>query len=52
MWSEHLLLKQEVLGSIPGSYFFPSSKWLTNVDGMKDLWCSSTYTVQLLSTQT
>ena len=27
-----------------------SSSWLTNVDGMKDLWCSST--VQLLSTQT
>ena len=30
-------------GSIPGSclgFFFFS--WLTNVDGMKDLWCSST----------
>ena len=27
-----------------------SSSWLTNVDGMKDLWCSST--VWLLSTQT
>ena len=28
---------------------FFSSSWLTNVDGMKDLWCSST--VRLLSTQ-
>ena len=42
-WSEHLSLKQEALGSIPGSYpvffvlfcfvlFFFSSSWLTNVD--------------------
>ena len=30
-------------------YFLFSSTWLTNVDGMKDLWCSSTD--QLLSTQ-
>ena len=48
-WPEHLWLKQEVLGSNPGGcpgFFFPSS-WLTNVDGMKDLWCSST--VRLLS---
>ena len=29
--------------------FFFSSSWLTNVNGMKDLWCSST--VRLLSTQ-
>ena len=34
-------------GSIPGGFFF--SSWLTNVDGMKDLWCSSTD--WLLSTQ-
>ena len=33
---------------LPWVFFF-SSSWLTNVDGMKDLWCSST--VQLLSTQ-
>ena len=33
-WPEHLWLKHG---------------WLTNVDGMKDLWCSST--VRLLSTQ-
>ena len=32
------------------SWVFFSSSWLTNVDGMKDLWCSST--VRLLSTQT
>ena len=45
----HLLLKQEALGSIPGSGLgFSSSSWLTNADGMKDLWCSST--VWLLST--
>ena len=50
-WPEHLWLKQEVLGSIPGGCpgLFCSSSWLTNVDEMKDLWCSST--VQLLSTQ-
>ena len=43
-------LKQEALGSIPGGCpgFF-SSSWLTNVDGMKDLWYSGT--VRLLSTQ-
>ena len=39
-WPEHLQLKQEVLGLIPGGFF--SSSWLTTVDGMKDLWCSST----------
>ena len=42
-----------VLGSIPGGcpgfFFMFSSGWLTNVDGMKDLLCSST--VWLLSTQ-
>ena len=31
------------------SWDFFSSSWLTNADGMKDLWCSST--AQLLSTQ-
>ena len=31
-----------------GPRFF-SSSWLTNVDGMKDLWCSGT--ARLLSTQ-
>ena len=30
-------------------WFFFSFSWLPNVDGMKDLWCSST--VRLLSTQ-
>ena len=30
-------------------WIFLSSSWLTNVDGMKDLWCSSA--VRLLSTQ-
>ena len=29
--------------------FFFSSSWLTNIDGMKDLWCSSA--IRLLSTQ-
>ena len=51
-WSEHLQLKLEALGLIPGGYpgfFFFSSSWLTNLDEMKDLWCSST--VWLLSTQ-
>ncbi len=50
-WSEHLQLKQEALGSIPGGYpgFFSLSAGLLNVDEMKDLWCSST--VRLLSTQ-
>ena len=45
-------LKQEGLGSIPGGYrgFFHFQLAYTNVDGMKDLWCSST--VWLLSTQT
>ena len=43
-WPEHLCtwLKQEVLGSIsggcPGFNFFFSSSWLTNVDGMGDLY--------------
>ena len=32
----------------PGFLPLPAA-WLTNVDGMKDLWCSST--IQLLSTQ-
>ena len=43
-WAEHLQLKREALDLIPGSYpgFFFSSSWLTNVDEMKDLWCSST----------
>ena len=51
-WSEHLQLKQETKGSIPGGFpgFFSLPAGLvTNVDGMKDLWCSST--VWLLSTQ-
>ena len=51
-WSEHLQLKQEAMGSIPSGccpVFFSSFSWLTNVDEMKDLWCSST--VWLLSTQ-
>ena len=50
-WPEYLQLKREVLGLIPGGCpgVFFSSSWLTNVDGMKDLWCSST--VRLLSTQ-
>ena len=34
-------------GFDPQDFF--SFSWLTNVDGMKDLWCSST--VRLLSTQ-
>ena len=50
--AEHLQLKQEALGLIPGGYpvFFslPVGS-VTNVDGTKDLWCSST--VRLLSTQ-
>ena len=49
-WMEHLQLKQEDLGSIPsGCPGFSSFIWLANVDGMKDLLCSST--VRLLSTQ-
>ena len=50
-WPEYLWLKQEVLGSTPSGYpgFFFSSSWLTNVDGMEDLWCPSI--VRLLSTQ-
>ena len=48
-WPEHLQLKQEILGSIPGDcpvflfvclfvfLFFSSSSWLANFDGMKDL---------------
>ena len=49
-WPVHLQLEQEALDSIPGGYpgFF-SSSWLTIVDEMKDLWCSSP--VRLLSTQ-
>ena len=49
-WPEYLQLKQGVLDSIPGGCpgFF-SSSWLTNIDGIKDLWCSST--VRLLLTQ-
>ena len=52
-WSEHLQLKH---AGGPGFYpqqlpwiFFFSPSWLTNVDGMKDLWCSSA--IRLLSTQ-
>ena len=45
-WSEHLQLKQEAL--IGGLGFF-SSGWLANVDGMKDLWCSSTVRLLLLN---
>ena len=50
-WSEHLQLKQEALGSIPSGCpgFFLFQLAYTNVNGMKDLWCSST--VWLLSTQ-
>ena len=50
-WSEHLQLKQEALGSIPSGCpgFFIFQQAYTNVNGMKDLWCSST--VRLLSTQ-
>ena len=52
-WPEHLQLKQEVLGSwvrfLVAALGFFSSSWLNNVDGMKDLWCSST--AWLLSTQ-
>ena len=50
-WSEHLQLKQEALGSIPSDCpgFFLFQLAYTNVNGMKDLWCSST--VRLLSTQ-
>ena len=52
-WSEHLQLKQEALGLIPMAVAnclgFSSSSCLTNVDGMNDLWCSST--VRLLSIQ-
>ena len=44
--SESLQLKQEAMGSIPGSQlpwvcFFVLFPWLTNVDEVKDLWCSS-----------
>ena len=50
-WSEHLQLKQEALGSIPSGCpgFFLFQLAYTDVNGMKDLWCSST--VRLLSTQ-
>ena len=50
-WSVHLQLKQEALGSIPSGCpgFFLFQLAYTNVNGMKDLWCSST--VRLLSTQ-
>ena len=34
---------------LPWVVVFFFSSWLINVDGMKDLWCSST--VQLLSAQ-
>ena len=44
-WSEHLQLKQ-AMGAIPSGCSFSSS----NVDGINNLWCSST--VWLLSTQT
>ena len=50
-WSEHLQLKQEALGLIPSGCpgFFLFQLAYTNVNGTKDLWCSST--VRLLSTQ-
>ena len=48
-WYEHLWLKQEALGSLPGGCPGIFLLQLTNKDGMKDLWCSST--VWLLSTQ-
>ena len=43
-WSEHLQLKQEALGSIPSGCpgYFLFQLAYTNVNGMKDLWCSST----------
>ena len=57
-WSEHLQPKQEAPGLIPGGcpvfflfFFLFSSSWLTNVVGMKDLWCSSRHVIWLLSTQ-
>ena len=38
-WPGHLQPKREVLSSIPsGCPGFFSFIWLTNVDGMKDLW--------------
>ena len=50
-WSEHLQPKHEAMGSIPGGFpgFSLPAGLFTNVDGMKDLWCSST--IWLLSTQ-
>ena len=46
-WLEQLQMKQKALGSIPcGCLIFSSSSWLPNVDGMKDLWCSSTAWLQ------
>ena len=49
-WSEHLQLKQEALGSIPsGCPGFFLFQLAYTVNGMKDLWCSST--ARLLSTQ-
>ena len=35
-WSEHLQLKQEAMGSIPGGLSF-SSSWITNIDEKKGL---------------
>ena len=48
--SEHLQLKQEALGLIPGGCpgFLLFQLAYANADGMKDQWCS---TVWLLSTQ-
>ena len=42
-WLEHPQLKQEPLGSIPSGcpgFFFLFQLAYTNVNGMKDLWCS------------
>ena len=53
-WPEHLQLKQEVLGSwvrfLVVALGFFSSSWLNNVDGMKDLWCSSTVRLHAITT--
>ena len=46
-WSKHLRLKKETRVDSQWLPFF--SSWLPNVDGMKDLWPSTT--VWLLSTQ-
>ena len=55
-WSEHLQLKQEAAGSIPGScpvllvlFSLPAGS-VTNVDWIKNLWCSSTYGLAAINT--